>query len=153
MSVTVRRAMLADVDAIAPLFDGYRQFYGQPSNLLRAHDFIAERLGREESVILLAEDAAGSAIGFAQLYPSFSSVQTARLWILNDLFVDPGARQRGGGRALLQACEAYARDSGAIGLQLETANTNTVAQALYTEMGWEMDAEFCTFHLPLREHG
>lgn len=152
MSLRVRRATLADVDALTPLFDGYRQFYGQPGNPLRAHDFLAERLARDESVIFLADDA-GEVIGFAQLYPTFSSVQTARAWILNDLFVRRESRHRGAARQLLSACVDFGRETGAVGLQLETQRTNTVAQALYVEQGWELDEEFCAFHYPLKERG
>jgi len=152
MNLRVRQATLADCEALAALFDGYRQFYGQPSNLLRARDFLSERLERDEATVFIAE-ADGTAVGFALLYPMFSSVQTARIYILNDLFVAPNARQHGAGRALLAACEAFGRDAGAYALQLETQRTNTVAQALYTEQGWEVDDEFCTYHLNLRERG
>ena len=37
------------------------------------------------------EDA--KAVGFTQLYPSYSSVNMASLWVLSNLFVDP--RHRG----------------------------------------------------------
>lgn len=152
MSLTIRTATLADADALAPLFDGYRRFYGQPSNLVRAHDFVAERLSRKEAHVLLAEFD-GDLVGFALLYPGFSSVHTARVWTLNDLFVSPDARQRGAGRALLEACEAFGREEGALRLQLETQRTNTVAQALYTELGWEPDDDNQWYHLPLERNG
>ena len=90
-----------DVDAVAPLFDAYRQFYQQPSDPALARAFIAERLARSESVIFLAERD-GQAVGFVQLYPLFSSTaaRPRRLWLLNDLFVSPvGPRRRGGARA------------------------------------------------------
>lgn len=152
MNIEVRRATVADVDALTPLFDAYRQFYGEPGNPVRARDFLAERLSRDESVVFIAEDD-GAAVGFVQLYPSFSSVQTARLWILNDLFVRRESRHRGAARALLDAAVAFGQESGAVGLQLETQRTNTVAQALYVEQGWEADEEFCTYHYPLRDRG
>ena len=37
MKPVVDRATLDDLDALAPLFDGYRQFYEQPSDIQRAH--------------------------------------------------------------------------------------------------------------------
>ena len=148
MSIQVQRATIGDLDVLAPLFDGYRQFYGQPADIERARDFISQRLSAGDSILLLARDA-GAAVGFAQLFPSFSSVRTGRLWILNDLFVAAAGRQRGAGRALLEACVAHGEATGAVGLQLETQRTNTVAQALYTEQGWELDEEFCSYHYPL----
>jgi hypothetical protein len=50
----VKRAAVADLDAVAPLFDAYRQFYGQRSDLAAARAFLDERLRRDESVIFFA---------------------------------------------------------------------------------------------------
>ncbi|WP_330969986.1 GNAT family N-acetyltransferase, partial [Lysobacter sp. A3-1-A15] len=135
MDTTVRRAGPGDLDALAPLFDSYRAFYNGGPEPGPSRDFIAARLERADSVLLLAEDA-GGALGFAQLYPMFSSVRAARVWVLNDLFVSPLARRRGVARGLLQAAEAVGRADGAIRLELETDADNRAAQALYRAMGW-----------------
>lgn len=92
--VVVRRAGLTDLDVIVPLFDGYRQFYGQPSEPDRVRAFLKERLAQGDSVLLMAE-ADGLVLGFTQLYPSFSSVSMAPIFILNDLFVVPETRRSG----------------------------------------------------------
>ena len=120
---------------IVPLFDGYRQFYGQPGNLMVAEHFIAERLQGRDSVLLLAADAAGNGVGFVQLYPSFSSVSTARIFILNDLFVAPASRRDGVGRLLLASAAETARAAGAVRLSLSTAHDNVPAQKLYERLG------------------
>lgn len=133
---------------IVPLFDGYRQFYGQPSERDRVRGFLSERLTQGDSVLLIAE-ADGRAVGFTQLYPSFSSVSMARIFILNDLFVRPEARRSGVARLLLEAAAGRAREAGAIRLTLSTAHTNTAAQALYTSAGWERDAVFSVYHYGL----
>jgi len=134
----IRRATLDDLDLVAPLFDGYRRYYGQASDLPRAKAFLRERLERNESTILLAMRD-GQAAGFTQLYPMFSSVRTARLWILNDLFVAENARRSGVARALLDAAAAFAREQGAAGLMLETMRDNAPARALYRAAGWHED--------------
>jgi ribosomal protein S18 acetylase RimI-like enzyme len=136
---TIRRAIVADLPALAPLFDAYRRFYGQAGDVARAEAFLRERLQRGESVVLLAERD-GAVAGFTQLYPMFSSVRTARLWILNDLFVAGHARRGGVARALLDAAAAFARDDGARGIMLETARDNAPARALYRAAGWNEDA-------------
>ncbi|MDE1958341.1 MAG: GNAT family N-acetyltransferase [Xanthomonadaceae bacterium] len=138
MNATIRTAVAADLDAVAPLFDAYRQFYGQPADPARARAFIGERLRRGDAVILLALRD-GTAAGFAQLYPLFSSVRTGRIWQLNDLYVAPSARRHGVGRALLAAARDHAAASGALGLQLETQRSNTAAQRLYAAHGWQRD--------------
>jgi GNAT superfamily N-acetyltransferase len=137
----IKRAAVADLDAVAPLFDAYRQFYGQRSDLAAARAFLGERLSRDESVIFLAvaDVDAGEAIGFTQLYPSFSSVSVRRLWILNDLFVRQGVRRGGVGRRLLERARDWAIETGAKGLTLATAPENAAAQALYESCGWRRD--------------
>jgi ribosomal protein S18 acetylase RimI-like enzyme len=147
MPLSVRRASLADVDVLAPLFDAYRRFYGQPGDLDRARDWLHARLAQDESVVLIAERD-GAAAGFAQLYPMFSSVRTTRIWILNDLYVDGSARRGGVGRALLDAAAAFAREDGAARLMLETARGNAAARALYRAVGWsEDDSQWYSFDI------
>ena len=137
--VSIRRAADTDLDAVAPLFDAYRQFYGQSPDPQRARDWLRERLQRHESVVLLAERD-GAIIGFTQLYPAFSSVRTARTWILNDLYVAARARRSGAARALLDAAVQFARDDGAAGISLETAHDNAPARALYVAAGWHEES-------------
>jgi len=149
MSHSVRRATLADLDRLAPLFDAYRQFYLQPSEIALARQFLGERLAREESVVLVAEDRDGGAIGFAQLYPTFSSILAAPMYLVSDLFVVPAARGRGVGTLLLNAAADTARAAGAVRLELATAITNTHAQTLYEALGWKRDEEFCVYGLSL----
>ena len=111
-------------------------------------EFLATRLARNESVIFLALDG-GRPVGFAQLYPSFSSLSMQRMWILNDLFVDPLARGRGIATALLDASKAMAIETGAKELALETMKTNLTAQRLYESQGWKRDEIFYRYDLSI----
>jgi ribosomal protein S18 acetylase RimI-like enzyme len=148
-SITIRQAVLADLDAVATLFDAYRQFYGQPSDEAAAKTFLQARFEHGQSVVLLAE-LHGQAVGFTQLYPSFSSVSMARVFVLNDLFVAPTARRLGVGEALLTAAADHARQLGAVRLSLTTNVENLPAQSLYESMGWERDQKFYAYHLALK---
>ena len=139
------RAGLDDLEALVPLFDGYREFYRQPSDPDGARAFLAQRIKRGESVIFVAI-VDGAATGFTQLYPLFSSVSMKRLWLLNDLFVAPAGRRAGAGRALLERAERWARETGAKGLTLGTEITNATAQRLYESAGWTKDDEFVHYH-------
>lgn len=136
----VRQAGLADVARLAPLFDAYRGFYGQPGDLALAEDFLRERLALGESFVLVAERG-GEAIGFVQLYPLFSSVRARRILVLNDLYVAESARRGGVAQALLREAEAIARDAGALRLVLETGEDNRAAQRLYEKLGWRHVSE------------
>lgn len=144
-TVLVRPASVFDLDAIVPLFDAYRQFYGRVSDPPGARAFLLERFEHQQSLILLALSDRGDAIGFTQLYPSFSSTAMARIYVLNDLFVAPSARRRRVGSRLLEAAESHARAVGAVRLSLSTGIGNVDAQALYAASGWERDAQFLVF--------
>jgi ribosomal protein S18 acetylase RimI-like enzyme len=143
--VTTRPVESRDLEAVAALFDAYRQFYEKPADLALARRYITERFQRRESVILVAENAAGDIVGFTQLYPAFCSVLADRTYVLYDLFVTPSARGTGAGRALMEAAEAHARKTGAARLQLETAKTNRIGQSLYESCGWERDELFYVY--------
>lgn len=145
----VHQATVEDIDQLALLFDGYRQFYGKPSDPDAAREFLLERFRHYQSVIFLAHTAAGDAVGFTQLFPSFSSVSMARTFILNDLFVAPVARRSGVAAMLLASAAQYARSVGAIRITLTTAIDNTTAKALYLSQGWQQDEAFHVFHLGL----
>ena len=145
----IRRATPGDVDRVAPLFDAYRQFYGLATDLALSRRFIAERLERQESVVLIAQAPDGTGLGFVQMYPSFSSLRAARTLILHDLFVAPMARRHGVARRLMQAAVTEARAAGAVALTLSTARTNVAAQRLYESLGWTRDEEFCEYGLAL----
>ena len=146
----IKRATISDLDDAAPLFDAYRQFYGQRSDVAAGRAFLDERLRRDESVIFLAVadgGPSGEALGFTQLYPSFSSVSLKRLWVLNDLFVGPNVRRGGVGRRLLERAREWAIETRARGLVLATAIDNSKARALYESCGWQRDDEFQHYYL------
>ncbi|MCW8806846.1 MAG: GNAT family N-acetyltransferase [Rhodanobacter sp.] len=149
MSFQIRQATIHDLDTLAVLFDGYRQFYAQPADLPRAREFLAERFRHQESLILLARDGQAQGLGFTQLYPLFSSVRAVRTWLLNDLFVAPSARRQGVAAALLGTAAEHARALGAASLSLSTARDNLPAQALYESLGWQRDQQSCEYSLGL----
>ena len=146
MSLSIRRAAVADLPILVPLFDAYRQFYGHPSDSEGAARFLGDRLERNESVVFLAFDDE-HAVGFTQLYPSFSSGAMAPICILNDLFVAPEARRHGVAAALLERAAEYGRECGAVRLTLSTELTNATAQSVYERHGWKRDTVFCVYQL------
>lgn len=145
----VRQAVFADLDALAALLDQHRVLQRQPSDVLAARAFLKARFDHGESVLFIAEADTGqglAGVGFAQLYPSYSSTALARVLVLNDLFVQEQARRQGVAARLLHAVEQYAWAHGAVRLTLNVARDNTVGQALYTAQGWQADQQFHMFH-------
>ncbi len=149
MTLTVRQAVLSDLDALAPLFDGYRQFYGGASDLAAAHAFLLARFNHGESVVFIAF-ADTAAIGFTQLYPSFSSISMARIFMLNDLFVVAHYRKHGAGSKLLTAAIKHGHTFGAVQLVLSTATTNHTAQSVYEAGGWVRDTQYYVYEYNIK---
>jgi GNAT superfamily N-acetyltransferase len=144
-SITVRQAVLSDLEELGLLFNAYRMFQGKESDLSAALAFLHARFDHGESIAFLAHEGS-VALGFAQLYPSYSSTALARVFILNDLFVHESARRKGAASRLLSAVEAYAWGQGAARVTLNVAVENTQGQALYEAQGWSKDAQFFMYH-------
>jgi ribosomal protein S18 acetylase RimI-like enzyme len=151
MSLEIVTASFDHLPELAALFDAYRVFYGQVSDVEQARAFLHERFRLGESIVfmaLLKEGLQSRAVGFTQLYPMFSSVSLRRLWILNDLFVAADVRGQRVGERLIERAIQLAKASGAKGIQLETAHTNSSGQKLYERMGFEReDLEYRTYFL------
>ncbi len=142
MDVSIIPANQEHLSDVAGLFDEYRQFYGQSSDIDAATLFISARLEQAESTIFLALTEDVKAAGFAQLYPSFTSVSMRAIWILNDLFVSPELRGNGVGKALLNEVQGFALNTKAAMVKLATAVDNRVAQQLYVSMGYTKITQF-----------
>jgi ribosomal protein S18 acetylase RimI-like enzyme len=145
----IASATTEDLEALVELFAAYLRFYqvDKPPSVVRV--FLVERLSRGDSTLLLGRDAAGTALGFVQLYPYFASLVLRPAWLLSDLYVAQAARRRGVGTALMNAARVHAEASGACGLQLETGKGNLEAQALYERLGYVRDEVFYTYWLQL----
>ncbi|HEV2321428.1 MAG TPA: aminoglycoside 6'-N-acetyltransferase, partial [Gammaproteobacteria bacterium] len=96
--------------------------------------------------VLLAFDAAGAAIGFAEL--SIRSVvdacETDRVAYLEGWYVEPAARHRGVGRALVRAAEDWGRAQGCTEFGSDTQVSNTVSAAAHAALGFtETDQVRC----------
>jgi ribosomal protein S18 acetylase RimI-like enzyme len=142
--MSIQKATLNDLASLSELFDLYRIFYQQKSDLSGAREFIKERLNNEESVVFIAFDE-NNPIGFVQLYPSFSSVSMKRTWVLNDLYVSESVRGKGFGEKLIKKAITFAKDTGAKGILLETNIENVTAQRLYERIGFTKETNHFYF--------
>lgn len=146
-------ARVEHLEALSVLFDQYRVFYQQASDLDAARTFLKKRFDDCDSVIFAASERNKSErnkiVGFTQFYPSFSSVSLKRVWILNDLFVAFDARRKGVARLLMATAKQYALDTGAIRIILATQQSNHAAQTLYESLGYEKDEAFHHYSLRL----
>jgi GNAT superfamily N-acetyltransferase len=143
--------VLADVkelEEVSKLFDRYRIFYHQSSDLDAARSFLQDRFQHGESKIFIAR-ADNRIVGFTQLYPSFSSVSMKKVWILNDLFVEESSRNQNVSRSLIGAAEYFARETKAVRIVLSTQVSNIAAGSLYRSLGYIKDEDFDHYALKL----
>ena len=137
----IRRAKKKDIDKLSVLFDKYRIFYKQQSDIDNAKSFLKKRMKRKESVIFVAEERK-ELIGFTQLFPIFSSVSMKRTWLLNDLYVNEKARGIGVATKLLDAAKDFGTETNSKWLILQTAADNFTAQKVYEKNGWVKETDF-----------
>lgn len=143
----VKRIDASEAGLVFELFDKYRVFYKQPSDIALAERFISDRLSNNESVIYVAF-VDEKAVGFTQLYPKYSSMRAVKNWILNDLYVDEAYRKQGVANQLIKAAMDFAKANNAGFVQLETQTDNYTAQNLYESVGFiqqQPDTEFLLY--------
>jgi ribosomal protein S18 acetylase RimI-like enzyme len=137
--MVIKQINSTDRHLATDLFDQYRVFYNQPSNIALADAYLKQRLENGESVVFVAVEPINNddiPVGFTQLYPTYSSVRAVKNWILNDLYVHPEHRRKGVGENLIQAAMQFAKADNAQYVQLETAADNYNAQRLYETIGF-----------------
>ena len=128
-------------ESLVHLFDAYRVFYHKPTDIEGGRVFLKERIDKKESVIYLAVTETDQVVGFTQLYPIFSSTNMKRIWLLNDLYVDPNFRGQGISKRLIEQSKILARSTHAFGVILETDKTNIIGNQLYPATDFELDIE------------
>ncbi len=148
----IRKASLIDLDQLTPLFDKYLIFYKKKSNLEKHKSFLKERIENNEAIIFMAFDDENKdkAIGFALIYPTFSSVLLSKILILNDLYVDSTIRKNGIGEKLILETVALAKELDSDLIRLRTAKNNVIAQGLYHKMGFVRDEFLHSYDLAVK---
>ncbi len=131
----IKKITAQDLPQLSVLFDQYRIFYKNPSDVKGAEIFLKERLLKGESVIYVAV-IDKELVGFTQLYPQFSSARMKRIWLLNDLYVLPSWRNKGISKKLIDAAKQLAKLTNAAGILLETEKENKIGNQLYPSSGF-----------------
>lgn len=137
----IRKVNSDDTNEVAKLFDAYRVFYKKDSDLNSAISFISDRIDNNDSEIFVALNDESKIVGFVQLYPLFSSTRMKKLWLLNDLFVNPNYRNMGFSISLINKAKQLVKETNACGMFLETEQTNIIGNTLYPKSGFVLNTE------------
>jgi ribosomal protein S18 acetylase RimI-like enzyme len=139
MVETVKGSSGADgVTAAAQLLHDFNVEYGEPAP---APQQLAARLAGligdgVVTVLLAREHETGAAVGVAVLRVQPSVWSTAQEAYLAELYVVPGQRGRGYGRALITEAIRVAREQGADYAFVITSEEDRLAQRLYEAAGF-----------------
>lgn len=136
MSLAVRELGPADLDIWASL--AYRLWPEDPPETHRAE--IAATLGPGlGGCRAFVAEAEGAVAGFAELglRPYANGCATRPVAFLEGVWVAPGARRRGVGRALLAHVEALARAEGLREIGSDTLIANRVSRSAHRAWGFE----------------
>jgi GNAT superfamily N-acetyltransferase len=142
--ITIRQASIHDLPEIIHIFDSYRQYFKQERDPDAVERFLFERFEHRESAFIIVEIQMEfkEVIGFAHLYPTFSSLTLQRVWILNDFFVDENYRSNGIGKQLLDFIKDFAVLTKSKGIELTVEHANSNAWNFYEKQGFKLDEEF-----------
>jgi GNAT superfamily N-acetyltransferase len=134
----VRAAAREEAEAIVPL---YEWLFAPPGSKPDAWDerraavALREAIDSHDCVVLVAEDAGGTLVGFLTGYQDLHSVRFGyRAWV-EDFAVHPDHRSQGVGKALLDAAKAWAKERGATHLELDSAEARKDAHRFYEREG------------------
>ena len=132
--IPIRRAVAADAGTAARLLRDFNLEYEEPTpEVGELTELLSPLLASGEVTVLLAGEGP-EGIAVLRLRPA--------LWArgleayLQELYVVPARRGQGIGRALLEATMATAREAGAVGIDLNTGETDNEARGLYESAGF-----------------
>jgi GNAT superfamily N-acetyltransferase len=142
-SSKIRPAAPEDVPAIADLIRQLARYERLEHQVVGEERDLHEHLfgSRRFAEVLLADDD-GRVVGFALFFHNYSTFLARPGVYLEDLFVMPGDRRRGWGRALLSALARVAVERECGRLEWSALDWNEPALAFYRALGADIMSEW-----------
>ncbi len=124
------------------LFHDYRNSLGLHSIPAAEEKFLTKRFHDNDFHVFLSRVLFNSGIieyqeyvGFAIMYPFYSTIYLKKIWLLNDLFVEKKYRHQGIGNLLLDNCISLSEKTDSGGIVLETLIESFGAKKLVEKKG------------------
>jgi ribosomal protein S18 acetylase RimI-like enzyme len=130
----IRRATLVDAAAVGRLLYDFNREYDDPTPDPEAMDARVRELIAAEQITVLVAGQPAVGVSVLRFRPALWS--QALECYLAELYVVPGHRGRGIGRALMEASIELARAEWADHMDLGTGENDTAARALYESLGF-----------------
>jgi GNAT superfamily N-acetyltransferase len=153
----IRAATVHDVPDIHAMIRELATYHRAVEQVRATEEQLREALFGEHPAahaLVAQDDRTGSTVGFALWFPSFSTWTGVRGMHLEDLYVRPGSRGAGHGRALLAALAAVCVRSGYERFEWCVLSWNEPTIEFYKSIGVQILDEWRVCHLtgePLAE--
>lgn len=138
------------IDKCVNVVEEYREFCGFKPSPEETTGFFKNILTENEATTFIAISEEDEVMGFVNLYPSYSTLALSKIWILNDLGVSRDFKRIGVAQTLIRESIKFAKNTGAIRIELKTDKTNLNAQRLYSEIGFKIDQDNIYYRVPLQ---
>ncbi len=137
MAFSVRELRQGDEEAWRALWTGYLAYYETRVDEAVYRETFRRLLSGDSREFrgLVAEDEAGKPIGLAHYLVHRHCWRIDDVTYLQDLYVEPDARDLGVGRALIEAVYRAADEAGASSVYWLTEEFNAPARVLYDRIG------------------
>jgi GNAT superfamily N-acetyltransferase len=139
----IRPAQPADVPEVLRLIHELAVYEKLEHMAVGTHEALHEALfGQRRAAEAMIAERGGRAVGFALFFTTFSTFLCKPGLYLEDLFVEPGHRGVGIGKALLRALAALARDRGCGRLEWRVLDWNEPSIRFYESLGASLMKEW-----------
>ncbi|MEG5037382.1 MULTISPECIES: GNAT family N-acetyltransferase [unclassified Microcoleus] len=136
LDIKIREAELADLELIVNFISQKSEFDGCKILLAATADKLQQTLfGQPPLVRVLLAEVAGTAVGFALFYSSYSSLLTQPCLWLDDLFVQSPMRGMGVGTSLLKYLAQIAESTNCGRIEWTVNTGNAPGIAFYQKQG------------------
>lgn len=144
IQIVIRKLTVSDYSALLELYKELDELHIQarPDYFVRRDDVyprdaFEHNIANPICIDLGAFDDSGKMLGFveATLWNESGMVKTTKTVCLDNIYVSPAHRRTGIAAKLFEMVEAWAREQGAVRLDLHTWDFNQGAIAMYRAMG------------------
>ncbi|MBZ9596601.1 MULTISPECIES: GNAT family N-acetyltransferase [Streptomyces] len=145
----IRRAEVTDVPVVCEMIRELAEYERVPHEARATEEQLREALFGERPAVFahVAEAEDGEVVGFAVWFLSFSTWRGVHGIYLEDLYVRPGVRGGGHGKALLRELARTCVERGYERLEWSVLNWNAPTIAFYEALGARPQEEWSVYRL------
>jgi GNAT superfamily N-acetyltransferase len=146
----VRQAASADAEAVLEMARALAAAVDDPPPQTDPTQFVRDGFGAERWFECLVAELDGRLVGYAVVCRGYEAhTGQRRLW-LGDLYVTPGLRRSGAGRALMRTVARRAIELGCAAVYWELWHENSIGRAFYEDLQADAVGDLTIFRLSTR---